>query len=221
MACGILVPWPGIKFMPPVLKAWSLNHWTTREVPSPGVFKLSGNLTLKIPTNQFLWPLLRERQGCGVPERRWSWQNLKAEERESRTISPQSHLPLRPSLRMKTKLVTKLGKRWKEGGQAETSVKEPHRGQNKSCRACPTESSVARSLHNGQNTPITFPYWPPCFSSDGTRPTCADTGIGQALFHAHIQSKCWRQQLFSSLKASLCTPPEGGESRQKVLGMNS
>ena len=28
-----LVPWPGIKPMPPVLGAWSLSHWTIREVP--------------------------------------------------------------------------------------------------------------------------------------------------------------------------------------------
>ena len=28
-----LVPWPGIKPAAPALKAWSLNHWTTREVP--------------------------------------------------------------------------------------------------------------------------------------------------------------------------------------------
>ena len=37
-ACGILVPWPGIKPRPPALGAWSLNHWslnhwTAREVP--------------------------------------------------------------------------------------------------------------------------------------------------------------------------------------------
>ena len=27
-----LVPWPEIKTRPPVLEAWSLDHWTTREV---------------------------------------------------------------------------------------------------------------------------------------------------------------------------------------------
>ena len=27
--------WLGIKPIPPTLGAWSLNHWTTREVPSP------------------------------------------------------------------------------------------------------------------------------------------------------------------------------------------
>ena len=28
-----LVPWPGIEHRPPTLEAWSLSHWTTREVP--------------------------------------------------------------------------------------------------------------------------------------------------------------------------------------------
>ena len=32
-ACGILVPWPGIKPVPFALEAQSLNHWTTREIP--------------------------------------------------------------------------------------------------------------------------------------------------------------------------------------------
>ena len=32
MACGILVPQPGIESMPPAVEAQSLNHWTTREV---------------------------------------------------------------------------------------------------------------------------------------------------------------------------------------------
>ena len=31
-ACGILVPGPGIEPSPPAVEAWSLNHWTTREV---------------------------------------------------------------------------------------------------------------------------------------------------------------------------------------------
>ena len=35
-ACGILVPRPGIKPMPPAVEAWSLNHWPTREVPCWG-----------------------------------------------------------------------------------------------------------------------------------------------------------------------------------------
>ena len=34
MACGILIPQPGIKLMSPAVEARSLNHWTAREVPS-------------------------------------------------------------------------------------------------------------------------------------------------------------------------------------------
>ena len=33
MACGILVPQPGIKPTPPAVEAQSRNHWTAREVP--------------------------------------------------------------------------------------------------------------------------------------------------------------------------------------------
>ena len=35
LSCGVwdLVPWPGIKPGPPALGLWSLNQWTTREVP--------------------------------------------------------------------------------------------------------------------------------------------------------------------------------------------
>ena len=32
-ACEILVPQPGTKRVPSALGAWSLNHWTSREVP--------------------------------------------------------------------------------------------------------------------------------------------------------------------------------------------
>ena len=31
-ACRVLVPQPGIEPMPPAVEAWSLNHWTAREV---------------------------------------------------------------------------------------------------------------------------------------------------------------------------------------------
>ena len=33
VACGTLVPLPGIEPVPPAVEAQSLNHWTTREVP--------------------------------------------------------------------------------------------------------------------------------------------------------------------------------------------
>ena len=32
-ACGILVSRPGIEPLPPAVIAWSLNHWTTTEIP--------------------------------------------------------------------------------------------------------------------------------------------------------------------------------------------
>ena len=32
VACGTLVPWPGMKPMPPALAVWSLNHWIARKV---------------------------------------------------------------------------------------------------------------------------------------------------------------------------------------------
>ena len=32
VACGILVPWPGIEPRPPGLGAWMLSHWTIKEV---------------------------------------------------------------------------------------------------------------------------------------------------------------------------------------------
>ena len=35
VTCGILVPHPKIKPVHPSLEAWNLNHWTTRDVPSP------------------------------------------------------------------------------------------------------------------------------------------------------------------------------------------
>ena len=41
MAYRILVPQPGIEPMPPEVEAWSLNHWTAREVPPLGCFEKS------------------------------------------------------------------------------------------------------------------------------------------------------------------------------------
>ena len=33
LACRILVPQPGTEVVPPALGAWTLNHWTTGQVP--------------------------------------------------------------------------------------------------------------------------------------------------------------------------------------------
>ena len=47
-SCGILAPWPGIETMPPAMEAWSLNHWTIREVPDH-------LLNLKVPLGRHPW----------------------------------------------------------------------------------------------------------------------------------------------------------------------
>ena len=43
-ACGILVPQPGTKSVPPAVEAWSLNHWNSGEV-----------LTLSSLNQYFAW----------------------------------------------------------------------------------------------------------------------------------------------------------------------
>ena len=46
VACGILVPPPGLKPEPPAVVVWSLNHWTAREVP--------GHLSLDLRPTQVI-----------------------------------------------------------------------------------------------------------------------------------------------------------------------
>ena len=38
VACGILVPRPGVEPTPPALEAQSFNHWTAKEIPKIKVF---------------------------------------------------------------------------------------------------------------------------------------------------------------------------------------
>ena len=40
LACGILIPWPGIKPLFPAGEASILNHWTAREVPRRALYML-------------------------------------------------------------------------------------------------------------------------------------------------------------------------------------
>ena len=65
LSCGLqglscdmwdLVPWPGIELRPQALEAWSLGHWTTREVPK--------NKTLRIYNVPFFpsWASPGERE---------------------------------------------------------------------------------------------------------------------------------------------------------------
>ena len=53
MACGILVPRPGIKPVLPVLAVWPLNPWTTRDVPHLFLSSFDVN-ELLLPLNR-LW----------------------------------------------------------------------------------------------------------------------------------------------------------------------
>ena len=39
MGYGILVPWPGIEPTPPAMEAWSVKHWSTKEVPTSQHFR--------------------------------------------------------------------------------------------------------------------------------------------------------------------------------------
>ena len=45
-----LVPWPGIEPEPPALGAWSLSHWTTREVPE--LHTLKGQILCELCINK-------------------------------------------------------------------------------------------------------------------------------------------------------------------------
>ena len=69
LSCSMwdLVPWPGIEPRPPAWAAWSLNHWTSREVPRPG-FKWPSEQTIRtIPDThgspssvQFSWSVMSD-----------------------------------------------------------------------------------------------------------------------------------------------------------------
>ena len=48
MACGILVPQPGIEPVPPAVEAQSLKHWTTREVPRVSLLNCISYLPYKV-----------------------------------------------------------------------------------------------------------------------------------------------------------------------------
>ena len=51
MACGILVPPPEIEPTSPTLEGWSLNYWSTKEVPK----------------SLFLWSVCRLRNQLQTP----------------------------------------------------------------------------------------------------------------------------------------------------------
>ena len=49
MACGIVVPRPGIEPTPLAVEAQSLNHWTAREVPDLHSFYLMSIFLFQVP----------------------------------------------------------------------------------------------------------------------------------------------------------------------------
>ena len=54
VACGILIPLPGVKPVPPALGARSLNHWTAREFP---LFLSPFTIILNNPLEKCLLPV--------------------------------------------------------------------------------------------------------------------------------------------------------------------
>ena len=69
-SCRILVSWPGTELQPPTLEAWSLNYWTTRDVPYAHPLWES-SLPPKGSSSQGLWltciPSLCERPSFHLP----------------------------------------------------------------------------------------------------------------------------------------------------------
>ena len=66
--CVILVPWLGIKPRLLAIEAWSLNHWTAREVPSSASFhKLSpyhhSVLRLNVSSSERSWRATKCKEG--------------------------------------------------------------------------------------------------------------------------------------------------------------
>ena len=103
MACGILVPRPGIEPGHPAVEAWSPNHWTAREVPtsiqyfypiySPYSnfvnchnnvlssnffpwFKILSRITFPIYLSYFFFVLAASSLSCSTRDLRWGMRDL-------------------------------------------------------------------------------------------------------------------------------------------------
>ena len=67
-----LFPWPGIEPEPPVLGAWSLSHWTTREIPRShlkgGKWCLQKDWIGNDEGHACMWPMVAE---LSVGNRTW------------------------------------------------------------------------------------------------------------------------------------------------------
>ena len=73
VACGILVPQPGIEPAPPALAACSVNHWTAREVPIWVILRADSEKSVlgllgegDVPVSFLGRSLSRSALGCGA-----------------------------------------------------------------------------------------------------------------------------------------------------------
>ena len=78
-SCGMqdLVPQPGIGPGPPALGAWSLNRWTTREVPADNTFIVLYKMLVQIISQLFLTAVLT------IPFVRWENRGLERSKHQS------------------------------------------------------------------------------------------------------------------------------------------
>ena len=63
MACGILVPQPGIRPVPPAMKVWSPNHGTTREFL---IISILDKRKLRLEEVKELGYVLTAQEGCNL-----------------------------------------------------------------------------------------------------------------------------------------------------------
>ena len=66
VACGILLPWPGIKPMPLAVEARTPNHWTTREGPVALLLysTIHWQMMRFLSISWLLWVMLQRTWGC-------------------------------------------------------------------------------------------------------------------------------------------------------------
>ena len=67
MACGILVPQPGMEAAPPALEAQRLNHWTAREVPDRVLGEVEKDSFIALPGKAIHTGRLPQKTMCPNP----------------------------------------------------------------------------------------------------------------------------------------------------------
>ena len=95
MILGILVPWPGIKPLPPVAEAPIPNHWTTREFPNTSLLSFWSPSAWRFPPHQ--QAIHRRQQGVQEPTPVWhplSTDSIRFHRLRAQTHKTVSLLPL-------------------------------------------------------------------------------------------------------------------------------